>query len=183
MRGSLTVVINQHQELCALHKPGGLPISPAQMCAAVQAAAAVVPERLLALERALEEHAARVAAAAATLAKTGRMPARAASTSAAPLSIEGAGAEAVPPPVEPAAEAAAEAAPSAPETAAGVLDSDEEERTGTVRSAFEAGVSAKDDDAPAPSPPPSGNGKPSRAQRKRARKGAARAAAAPQGEQ
>jgi exosome complex component RRP45 len=72
LEGRLTVVLNQHQELCALHKPGGLPVAPARLLEAIRHAAALVPERLIALEEVLAQHAARLAAAAETLRRTGR---------------------------------------------------------------------------------------------------------------
>ena len=72
LEGRLTVVLNQHQELCALHKPGGLPVAPAHLIEAIRHAAALVPERLMALEEVLAQHAARLAAAAETLRRTGR---------------------------------------------------------------------------------------------------------------
>ena len=31
MQGSVVVVLNQHQELCALHKPGGVPVDAATL--------------------------------------------------------------------------------------------------------------------------------------------------------
>jgi len=72
MQGSMTVVLNQHQEVCALHKPGGLPVEGARLLESMRQAAAVAPQRLLTLEAVLQEHAQRMAAAAETLRRTGR---------------------------------------------------------------------------------------------------------------
>ena len=63
MRGVLTVVLNQHQELCALHKPGGLPVDAANLMRCVNHAAIVAPQRLLAIEGVLREHKLRLDAA------------------------------------------------------------------------------------------------------------------------
>ena len=56
MLGSLVVVLNQHDELCALHKPGGLPLAPAQLLECVREAAAAVQPMREALETALALH-------------------------------------------------------------------------------------------------------------------------------
>ena len=73
LSAALTVVVNQHQELCALHKPGGAPIAAARIVECVKRAAALAPQRLLTLEVVLQQHAARLAAAAETLRRTGRV--------------------------------------------------------------------------------------------------------------
>ena len=74
MLGSLVVVLNQHDELCALHKPGGLPVAPAQLLECVREAAAAVQPMREALETALALHHQQLQARAAALAKTGRVP-------------------------------------------------------------------------------------------------------------
>lgn len=74
MLGSLVVVLNQHQELCALHKPGGLPVQPTQLLECMREAAAAVAHRRDTLEQALAVHAQQLQARAVALAKTGRMP-------------------------------------------------------------------------------------------------------------
>ena len=73
MQGSVVVVLNQHQELCALHKPGGLPVTTAPLLDSVRAAAAAVPRFREAVEGALAQHAVVLEARAAALAKTGRV--------------------------------------------------------------------------------------------------------------
>ena len=72
MAGGLTVVINQHQEVCAMQKPGGVPIEGVKLMECMQRAAAAAPQVLLVLEQVLEEHARKLAEAAETLRKTGR---------------------------------------------------------------------------------------------------------------
>jgi len=74
MVGSLTTVVNQHHELCSLHKPGGVPTQGDALLECVQYAATLVAQRLSILERTLEAHAQRVEAAAMTLSQTGRLP-------------------------------------------------------------------------------------------------------------
>ena len=76
MLGSMTAVLNQHQELCSLHKPGGVPLPTAELLESVQQAAVVVPQRLRVLEATLQAHAERVAAVAEVLRRTGRLPTR-----------------------------------------------------------------------------------------------------------
>lgn len=73
MQGSVVAVLNQHQELCALHKPGGLPVTTAPLLDSVRAAAAAVPRFREAVEGALAQHAVVLEARAAALAKTGRV--------------------------------------------------------------------------------------------------------------
>jgi len=70
--GVLTVVVNQHQEVCALHKPGGLPMDAEQLMECVHHASVLVPQRLSTLEAVLRAHAERLAAAAEVLRRTGR---------------------------------------------------------------------------------------------------------------
>ena len=53
MTGSLVVVLNQHQELCALHKPGGMPVQAAHLLESMRDASAAVPHFREAVERAL----------------------------------------------------------------------------------------------------------------------------------
>lgn len=74
--GHLTVVINQHQEICAMHKPGGLPIDEGRLMECVQQAATVAPQMLLALEGVLQAHSKKLAEAAETLRRTGRKAAQ-----------------------------------------------------------------------------------------------------------
>ena len=86
MTGSLVVVLNQHQELCALHKPGGVPVECAQLVECVNAAAAAAPQLLLLLEKVLHAHAIKLADAAELLRRTGRAPStRASAREAGPL--------------------------------------------------------------------------------------------------
>ena len=85
MQGLVTVVLNQHQELCALHKPGGLPIAGTQLFECIKHAAAVAPQRLLTLESMLQEHALQLAAEAETLRRTGRAEKRKQVVADAPL--------------------------------------------------------------------------------------------------
>jgi exosome complex component RRP45 len=70
--GLMTIVVNQAQELCALSKPGGLPVEGAQLLECVRDAATVVPKRLATLDAVLSAHAAQLAAAAEVLRRTGR---------------------------------------------------------------------------------------------------------------
>ena len=70
--GVLTVVVNQHQEVCALHKPGGLPMDAEQLMECVHHASVLAPQRLSTLEAVLRAHAERLAAAAEVLRRTGR---------------------------------------------------------------------------------------------------------------
>ena len=96
MLGSLVVVLNQHDELCALHKPGGLPLAPAQLLECVREAAAAVQPMREALETALALHHQQLQARAAALAKTGRVPTQreppgdAAVSVSVPAALEGA---------------------------------------------------------------------------------------------
>ena len=141
----LTVVINQHQELCALHKPGGAPVATAELLAGVQHAASIAPKHLLLLEQVLHEHAMKLAEAAEVLRRTGRAPsARAAAGDAGPMLPQAAADAAAPAPAE--LEAAPVGAPAAPAPAAAgkkkkkrarKAEEDDEEETVTVRSAFE----------------------------------------------
>lgn len=86
---SLTVVLNQHQELCALEKPGGVPVDDSQLLECVQRAAAIAPQRLMVLDEVLEAHARKLAEAAETLRRTGRVAAPSAGSAAAPaLTVE-----------------------------------------------------------------------------------------------
>ena len=143
---SLSVVVNQHQELCALEKPGGVPVDDGQLLECVQRAAALAPQRLLVLDEVLAKHALQLAEAAETLRRTGRVaaaPASAAENDGLAIAAVG---------MHPAAELAGqpplEVSPTKDaSTTKGVaarkrsrdaaLDNDEEETTGTVRSAFE----------------------------------------------
>ena len=86
MVGGLTVVLNQHQELCALHKPGGVAVDCAQLVECINAAAAAAPQLLLLLEKVLHAHAIKLADAAELLRRTGRAPStRASAREAGPL--------------------------------------------------------------------------------------------------
>lgn len=85
MTGSLVVVLNQHQELCALHKPGGMPVQAAHLLESMRDASAAVPHFREAVERALALEARALEARAAALARTGRVaPAPAPATGAPP---------------------------------------------------------------------------------------------------
>ena len=86
--GSLTAVVNQHQELCTLHKPGGAAVKVADVVAAAHAAAVLTPQVLLELDRALAVYAAGLEAAARELASSGRQAKRTA-PALPPLSIDG----------------------------------------------------------------------------------------------
>ena len=184
LEGRLTVVLNQHQELCALHKPGGLPVAPARLLEAIRHAAALVPERLIALEEVLAQHAARLAAAAETLRRTGRKARRTLGAMALPpLTLVPLGVppppsapppSAPPPPSVPAAtdvaEAVAEASvplvPAAP-TGAEPAEPAEAEAEAEVETAAERADAAAE---------------PSRADRKKKRKKRATTAAATMGD-
>ena len=74
MAGNLSVVINQHGELCALHKPGGLPVEGAALMAAVGHAAEVARATRGVIEAALAAQAELENAAAEELRRTGRVP-------------------------------------------------------------------------------------------------------------
>jgi len=74
MLGSLVVVLNQHNELCALHKPGGMPVQAAHLLESLRDASDAVPHFREAVERALALEARALEARAAALARTGRMP-------------------------------------------------------------------------------------------------------------
>ena len=148
--GSVTAVLNQHQELCALHKPGGVPLETARFMQCVQRAALVAPQLLQMLEEVLEQHKRKLAEAAEHLRRTGR-------TLSAPSANVGAGptldpahdpavpvaVAPVPPPVPPNVPSLPAAPPvhnvTAPTTKkrpAADLESDEEEETTVVTSAF-----------------------------------------------
>jgi hypothetical protein len=102
MVGSLTVIVNQHQELCALHKPGGVPVEGAKLFATIQRAAAVAPQLLLTLEQVLHAHAKRLAEAAEVLRRTGRVAdARVAAGGDGPLMPPSAPQPPAPPPLPP----------------------------------------------------------------------------------
>ena len=115
MAAALSVVLNQHGEVCALHKSGGLAVAPTLLLEMVQHAAAAAPELLAALDAALAAHADRLAADAVVLAKTGRAarPGRTAAAEAPPLAVGGGAAES-------GAEAAAAPAPATTPAAAPV---------------------------------------------------------------
>lgn len=72
MVGTLTVVLNQHQELCALHT-AGTPVAPAQLMQCVASASAVAPKHLILLEKVLHAHGLKLAEAAEILRRTGRV--------------------------------------------------------------------------------------------------------------
>jgi exosome complex component RRP45 len=117
MAAALSVVLNQHGEVCALHKSGGLAVAPTLLLEMVQHAAAAAPELLAALDAALAAHADRLAADAVVLAKTGRAarPGRTAAAEAPPLAVGSGGPDAA---VESGAETAAAPAPAAAPAAA-----------------------------------------------------------------
>ena len=73
MVGGLTVVVNQHGELCALHKPGGVPLDVPRFAECVSSAAAIAPKVLSTLEEVLEQHRQKLAEAAEILRRTGRV--------------------------------------------------------------------------------------------------------------
>lgn len=167
MQGSLGVVVNQHQELCTLHKPGGMPVEPARLLECMRSAVEVAPQRLVTLEAVLHEHAQQLAVAAETLRRTGRRAKRtlanAAQTIAPAVSLDGQGKREAPmesagspmcdvaePSVPP--ELPTAAAPAAPaskkkkkkkrkaQQALGELSDADEETTVMVRSEFDTGL-------------------------------------------
>ncbi len=165
MRGALTAVVNQHQELCVLHKPGGIPVTAGEFSCAVAASTAHIPRVLTALEEALAAHAMRLDAAEAHLARTGRvagrLPAATDEPPPPPISVE---APAAPLPTGSAAAPAPVPAPAPREA-----DSDEEE-TVTVRSAFEASENASAAiaaDSSSAAPPARAKSKPAKPAKKR----------------
>ena len=85
----MTVVLNQHQELCALHKPGGVPVDSSELMEGMRSAAEVAPQHLLLLEKVLAEHAQRLAEAAEVLRRTGRVQQKAAAAAAAAAGTSG----------------------------------------------------------------------------------------------
>ena len=91
MLGTLVVVLNQHQELCALHKLGGIPVGSGELLGCIKQVASMAPHLLQVLEQALQQHALKMEETAKILAKTGRLPQRAPQSSApqssAPQSI------------------------------------------------------------------------------------------------
>jgi len=87
MLGSVVVVLNQFDEVCALEKPGGLPIQGVELLDCMRRAKAVAPQMLSALDGELTKHAAETAARAATLSRTGRATAAESRTAELPLSI------------------------------------------------------------------------------------------------
>ena len=89
MVSRLTVVLNQHQELCALHKPGGVPVDSSELMEGMRSAAEVAPQHLLLLEKVLAEHAQRLAEAAEVLRRTGRVQQKAAAAAAAAAGASG----------------------------------------------------------------------------------------------
>ena len=85
MSGCMSVVLNQHQELCAVHKPGGVPVDALQLVECVQHASTIAPTLLLMLEHVLDAHRQKLADAAETLRRTGRVAAKALAAGAGPL--------------------------------------------------------------------------------------------------
>ena len=57
MVGAMSIVLNQHQELCELHNNGGVPVEPAFLMRCVHTAASVAPRHLLLLEKVLHSRA------------------------------------------------------------------------------------------------------------------------------
>ena len=72
MVGALTVVLNQHGELCAV-QTAGRPIEAKQLMESMSDAALVAPMRLALLEGVLAAHGLELAAAAEVLRRTGRV--------------------------------------------------------------------------------------------------------------
>lgn len=164
MVGILTIVINQHQELCALHKPGGVPVDAAKLVECVQSAAAVAPQRLLILEKVLHAHALRLAEAAEVLRRTGRTASARATSDAGPvLQPDSAASAAAPVPTS-------DAAPPAPSSADGPLPAAQTNEQSMGAAAVAAADNSSSSAAP-PAPAAAPNQPPAaRKKKKRARK-------------